>query len=328
MKRQTYRNQSRGGSGGPINFTPEAERRGIQRAAIELALNLLATNQEQNRPQDRFRMVDLPRKVPVSRTEVPLCMSLKPEDRPLEQGPLDYTRKMLAFRRWKDYDYDVSRTRSNISQNVSLLAPDNFNGPASVATVDDLYNVARKQLNELASVQKGLIDAEKTAPRPLIEYLLLLVDAGLNDDDHIHELYDDEKLTTEGVNLLGEIAGESWDELRDEYGDDIQGVQNTINDRARLEEFEQDIAELAEIPLWEPGYNPDYMDNNSWEQFTQIEHHPAIPSTQGMTGDEVRQITGNRRMANAESGTEAPHLWDLRTVTRYLRAMASVSRIQ
>jgi hypothetical protein len=171
-------------------------------------------------------------------------------------------------------------------------------------------------------------DAEKAAPRPLLEELLLFVDAGLNHDTHPHELKDDERLTTDGLDLLDEIAGESWDEGRLGDGEDIPWIQNTSDERGRLEEFEKDIEEIAELPLWEPLPDPDPMEEDSFEIFTQIPYGPTIPSTKGMTGDEVRQATGNRRMAKTDGSAGTPHLWDLRSVTRYLRAMESVGRIQ
>jgi hypothetical protein len=327
MQRQRLWTQAKGAYDGEVDFAPKAERRGIQRAAIELALNLLATNQEQHRPKDRFRMVDLPSTIKIFEKEVPLCMPLRPDERPLEQDPLEYTRKMLAFRRWKDYDYGLARLR--IDRSGSLPAPDNFLGPASIATVDDIHTAARTQLNNLASIQKGLIEAVKAAPRPLLEQLLLLVDAGVNQLKlGTHPLDDEEELTTDGVDLLEEIAGESWDEARLEYGDMIPGVQNTPEDRGRLEEFEIDIAEIADLPLWEPSPQSDPMDEDSFEHFTQTEYDPTMPSTSGMAGDEVRQAIGNRRMAKTGGTAGTPHLWDLKAVTRYLKAMESVRRIQ
>ena len=273
-------------------------------------------------------MVDLPPKMQQPEKEVSLCLPLKPEDRPLEQDPFEYTRKMLAFRRWKDYDYSISRIRTSVNRNGSLHAPENFKGPASIAKIDDVHAAARTQLAVLASIQKGLIEAEKAAPRPLLEQLLLFVDAGLNHDTRPHELMDDEKLTTDGLDLLEEIAGESWDEERLEDDDDIPWIQNTPDERGRLEEFEKDMEETTGLPLWEPAPDPDPMEEDSFEIFTQIPHDPTIPSTKGMTGDEVRQATGNRRMAKTDGSAGTPHLWDLRSVTRYLRAMKSAGRIQ
>lgn len=309
-----------------IDFTPKAERRGVQRAAIELALNLLATNQEQHRPRDRFRMVALPSNIKSPEKEVPLCLPLKPDERPLEQDPLEYTKKMLAFRRWKDYDYGIARLR--LDQSGSLPASENFKGPSSVATVEDVLAAARIRLKELASVQKGLIEAVKTAPRPLLQQLLLLVDTGLNYDKEVHALLDGVRLTADAIELLEELAEQSWDDERQEYEDLIPGIDNTPDDRSRLEEFELDMAEMTEIPPWEPAPYPDAMDEDSFEHFAQVEYDPTIPSTRGITGEELRQAIGDRRLAKFDGKAGTPHLWDLRAVLKYLRAMESARRIQ
>jgi hypothetical protein len=314
------------GSQDKIDFAPKAERRGVQRAAIELALNLLATNQEQHRTKDRFRMVTLPSKIKSPEQEVPLCLPLKSHERPLEQDPLEYTKKMLAFRRWKDYDYGIARLR--LDQSGSLPAPENFKGPSSIATVEDVQAAARIRLKELASVQKGLIEAVKTAPRPLLQQLLLLVDTGLNYDKEPHALLDGEKLTADAIDLLEELAGQSWDEERQEYGNLILGIDSTPDDRGRLEEFELDMAEMTEIPPWEPAPYPDAMDEDSFEHFAQAEYDPTIRSTRGMTGEELRQAIGDRRLAKSDGKSGTLHLWDLRAVLKYLRAMESARRIQ
>jgi hypothetical protein len=272
-------------------------------------------------------MVDLPSTIKGQEKQVPLCVPLRPDERPLEQDPLEYMRKMLAFRRWKDYDYGLARLR--IDQSGSLPAPDNFLGPASIATVDDIHAAARTQLKNLALIQKGLIEAVKAAPRPLLEQLLLLVDAALNRlKPGTHHLDDEEGLATDGIDLLEEIAGESWDEERLEYGDMIPGIQNTLEDRGRLQEFEKDIGEIAELPLWEPSSQSELMDEDSFKHFAQVDYDPTLPSTKGMTVDEVRQLTGNRRMTKTDGTAGTPHLWDLKTVMRYLKAMESAHRIQ
>jgi len=328
MQRQGLR--ARGKSDNSTNFAPKAERRGIQRAAVELALNLLATNQEQHRPKDRFRMVDLPLPIQLPGREVPLCLPLKPEDRPFEQDPLEYTKKMLAFRRWKDYDYDIARVRSSVDRNGEVPSPENFNGPTSIASVDDVHAAARTQVTNLVAIQKALIEAQTTAPRPLLQELLLLIDAGMNyNGQQNHELYDDELLTTDGIDLLEEIAGVSWDEEIEDYGKDILEVENTRDDRGRLQEFQQDVAEMAEqIPLWAPGPDVEAMDEDGFELFQQPRYDPAIASEQYMSIQQVRQIIGNDRLAKSNStvGTSPP--WNSSDTARYIRAMASARRIQ
>ena len=276
-------------------------------------------------------MVDLPLPIQLPEREVPLCLPLKPEDRPLEQDPLDYTKKMLAFRRWKDYDYDIARVRSSVNRNGEVPPPENFHGPTSIASVDDVHAAAREKIAELASIQEALIEAQNTAPRPLVQQLLLLVDEGMNHDgQQAHELYDaDELLTSEGIDLLEEIAGESWDEEREEYGETVIGVENTPEARGLLQEFEQDLAEMADrIPLWSPTPDPDAMDEDGFELFQQTPYDSEIASEQYMPIQQVRQLIGDNRLAKSSSTVGISSPWSLENTTKYLRAMASARRIQ
>ena len=95
-----------------------------------------------------------------------------------------------------------------------------------------------------------MIEAERTAPRPLLERLLLLVSAGLEEHVANHPLYDDEKLIERDLNLLEHMSGESWDDERREYGEVIPGLLQMADERGRLNEFEMDVADTTEIPLW------------------------------------------------------------------------------
>jgi len=334
MQFQRFQDRAKVNYSGEINFTPKAERRGIQRAAIELALNLLGTNQEQHRPDDRFRIVDLPLSIQRPEKEVPLCLPLLPEDRPLEMDPFEYTRKMFAFRQCKEFDYGLARASTNSGQGGFLPAPDNYKGPISIASVNEFHQARRNQLKNLAATNEMMIAAVDSAPRPLLQQLLLLVDAGLHHQLHSniqpHPLYDDQMLTQKDLELLEQISGDSWDEEACEYGAEIPGLLNTPEELGRLEEFEIDIAELSEIPLWlpapesqRPGTNPGHH-----ELFTQIQHDSTVQSTRWMTADEVRQATGNKRMTKTSGSAGTPHLWDLNSVTKYLKAMASAGKIQ
>ncbi len=188
----------------------------------------------------------------------------------------------------------------------------------------------RTQVTALASIQKGLIQAQNMAPRPLLQQLLLLTDAGLNyTKQRGHDLYDDELLTSDGVDLLNEIAGLSWDEEREEYGEALSEVDNTHDDRGRLQEFELDVAEIAgQLPLWTPVLDPDAMDEDGFGLFQQPPYDDQIPSEQYMDITKVRQIIGDNRLAksNSTAGTSPP--WNSVDVERYLGAMASAHRIQ
>jgi hypothetical protein len=295
-------------------------------------LNLLGTNQEQHRPNDRFRIVDLPLPIQRPQKEVPLCLALRPEDRPLELDPFEYTRKMFSFHQWKDFDYGLARDRTDRAGLIPV--PDNYKGPVSIASVNESHQATRDELTKLGAIYKMMLAAVKSAPRPLLEQLLLLVDAGLHSDtrphDDPHPLYDDQKLTEDDAILLQTISGDSWDAEACEYGDEIPGLLNTPEELGRLVEFETDIAELSELPLWLPAPEAEMLrtDPGPNELFTQIQHDSTVPSTRYMTADEVRQVTGNKRMAKTDGRAGTPHLWDLNSVTKYLKAMGSAGRIQ
>src|ERR1700710_1891726 len=141
------------------DFTGKAERRGVQRAAIELALNLLATNQEQHRPHDRFRVVKLPPKYKPPQEEVPLWLPLEPWKRPVELDTFKYTKVMRKYREWKDEDYQLACTRA-VNEHLGYLpAPENFAGPYTMGSDKELAEIFKKRQNELVNIQSELFAA-------------------------------------------------------------------------------------------------------------------------------------------------------------------------
>ena len=142
---QQLRNDASAQVAGTIEFTGKAERRGVQRAAIEIALNLLATNQEQHRPDDRFRIVEIPPPYQPQQSTTALSLPLEPWNRPIEQDPFKYSRRLTEYRQWKDSDYNLGRSQV-INQNPVRLAPPlNYNGPFVAATGDDITEAVRRR---------------------------------------------------------------------------------------------------------------------------------------------------------------------------------------
>ncbi|KAH7379870.1 hypothetical protein BKA64DRAFT_765442 [Cadophora sp. MPI-SDFR-AT-0126] len=337
----------------PVDFTGKAERRGVQRAAIEIGLNLLASNQEQHRPADRFRVLDQSRAPVPLEKEIPISLPLEPSRRQEERYEFEFTKKMLAYKEWKDFDYEVSREK--LIQDPSLIThpedeglrtsygeklyledphdesrswiildpPVNYTGPFAIADASDAMEIASRRQAELSRIALQLQNAYIKYPRPLLESLLSHMAQGLKPTRSIrHRLYDDAPLTKGDLDLLKEISGESWDEISRPYPDphllkkDFPGI-----DLTRMKEFEADLHKLDGIPLWKqvrgemtpPSHEDEIVDLN------QIKYAPHISSQVGTSLDQLslafRGLRGNLPYIHQE-------------IRQFLSAMAKHGRIQ
>lgn len=330
-----------------MDFTPKAERRGIQRAAIELGLNLLATNQEQHRPDDRFRIVDLPEPISFPQKEVPLCLPLAPEDRPLEQDPFEYTKKVEALRAEKDADYQVARDEYGALNPPRYPAPQNRKGPFAIPTLEEIKQDARDKLTELLVVYMGMANALRRAPRPLLEQLAMIVDQAIQDTGDNHRLYDTEGLTQDGLDCLEELLGESWNEHerdyeQDDFEDQGFGSCNSPEQRANLTEFEERIEQFMReddeagegvqrrIPFWARDVVPNMpADPDAVERFTQTPYDTNLQSKveSSIQVDALRQLLATDRLREA-GNVGTPAVWRRQHVQIYLAVMARAGRIQ
>lgn len=332
---QTLRKKYAGKERESVDFSGKAERRGIQRAAIEIALNLLASNQEQHRPADRFRVLDLSRQhVPLEK-EIPISLPLEPARRQTEQDGFEFTKKMLAYKEWKEFDYEVSREKILedpsivLQQDPEILhdAPKayivldpliNYQGPFTLVDIAEAMATAGRRQAELSRVGLRLQSAYTEYPRPLLERLLSLVSQGMNAAELTnHLLYDELPLTKQDLDLLEEISGDSWDEIAEAYSD-LSHVSARFPDAdlSRLEQFEADLQNIVGIPLWTPQSDPNaqLVDN-----YTQRTYSADVPSQHGATLDRLsldfQQLKGD---------TPYTH-HDMR---QFLVAMQSARRIQ
>ncbi len=252
-----------------VDFTPMVERRGIQRAAIELALNYFATNQEQHRPEDRFRVLDVAGQQYVPRQkELPICLPIESWKRPLEADTFDTTKKMLVYRQWKDFDYSLGRQRAIANTSLLLKPPKNFLGPLALADGDTYKEAAREKQVKLAEVAALMQEAQLNAPRPLMANLLQFFAEGLtrngrtfpgpNVDTEVNNaFYDEVALTKPGIDLLVELSQPSWDETAKPYDFlRVHGPPFTVtvphDMEESLKEFSRDL-ESQTIPLWPSG---------------------------------------------------------------------------
>ncbi|KAH7327059.1 hypothetical protein BKA65DRAFT_480780 [Rhexocercosporidium sp. MPI-PUGE-AT-0058] len=315
---QALRKQYAGIESSTVDFSGKAERRGIQRAAIQIGLNLLASNQEQHRPADRFRVMDLSRNhVPLEK-EIPISLPLEPSRRQSEQDAFEFTKKMLAYKDWKDFDYEVSREklledpsvviqpkeerfkafygevvnrdlRNPITSYVVLDAPINYNGPFVVAGAADMMETASRRQAELSRIALKLQNAYTEHPRPLLERLLSLVSQGMDAAQLTnHRLYDEVPLTKPELDLLEEISGDSWDEISEDYPESSGALNGFLDANIPLLlAFEADLQKIEGIPLWAPQPGDDVQPTGEFSHPVQIRYSPDIPSKQGVTLDRL-----------------------------------------
>ncbi|CAG8979810.1 hypothetical protein HYALB_00011261 [Hymenoscyphus albidus] len=302
-----------------IDYTPQAERRGIQRAAIELGLNLLCTNEEQHRPDDKFRIVQLPPPhVDWSdRPEVPLTLPLDPTKRPVELEPFYFTKKVAAYRWEMEMKYHLGRTKA-IEQRRGLLDPPaNLSGPFSVASLEQYQEVTARAKNILTSVYSSMARANKISPRPLMAALIDRVDEGLRWRAGEPSIFYKEivtpngqrveqsiELTNPGIDLLNEIAGPSWDESQRPFEEVDVRVPDW--DMAKLTEFCNDIEDVREyIPLWE-AYKPPKQSREDTIRLVQQPHDPYVKGKTGISLKSLLQLMNSKRV---EAGGKNIHLW-------------------
>ncbi|KAH6720611.1 hypothetical protein BKA61DRAFT_237726 [Leptodontidium sp. MPI-SDFR-AT-0119] len=313
---QALRKQYAGIESSFKDFSGKAERRGIQRAAIEIGLNLLASNQEQHRPADRFRVLDLSRKHVAIEKEIPITLPLEPSRRQTEQDAFEFTKKMLAYRDWKEFDYEVSREKiledpsiviqpederfrtfygeivnqdpHNFAKSYVVLDPPiNYNGPFVTPDAANMMGTASRRQAELSRIALQLQSAYTEFPRPLLERLLSLVSQGMDAMQLInHRLYDEVPLTKPELNLLEEISGDSWDEISTDYPETSPELNGFLNvHMSLLHAFETDLQLIEGIPLWSP--KPDIRPTGEFSDLVQNRYSPDIPSQHGATLDHL-----------------------------------------
>lgn len=328
--------------GQALDFSAKAERRGVQRAAIELALNLFATNQEQHRPHDRFRRLSLPPKYQPPRDEVNLWKPLDPWERPVELDPFHYTRLMRKFRRWKDSDYTKARIRTIDEHPGQLQPPINYNGPFTLQSLRELREVARMRQDRLVQVSIALARTLQKSPRPLLERMCALINEAIKEDTgQPHLIQDNIPLTTSDLELFDELCEPSWSlEERQPYSHHPTGFppeEPTLTlEKAKMEEFERDVmaARKADndpqllVPFWDP-VSRHRADPSSDSYFTQA-YNPAIPSQKSIELEALLRRINDERRARASSinARHELHMWKVTEIQHFLCAMHNAGRIQ
>lgn len=321
-----------------VDFSGKAERRGVRRAAIELTLNLLATNEEQHRPLDRFRRVVLPHTYAQAPEEIRLCADLDPSKRPVEQHPFKITKIMLKYRKWKDYLQSMARMRAMEENPGKLDPPINYNGPYALASEYDILDSIKKRQQDLIRLQATLIHVGRVAPRPLIHRLTTIINdaialppnetrrpiSGMMDDDA--ELYD------EDLEQLRELCAPSWLEYSKPYPDTIIGLANGVDNlRAQLDEFDRDVnLSMNLIPLWEPKDPAPSVSKDPTEPafYTQPLYSSAVDSAAGWDLTSLLDDNINKGRQERSQNLHEVHLWSREEAMFYLSQMHNAGRIQ
>ncbi|RAL68312.1 hypothetical protein DID88_007042 [Monilinia fructigena] len=252
---------------GALNFQSMAERRGIQRAAIEIALNLLASNYEQRRPDDRFRRVVLPSPWQPPPPEVPISMELEPTKRPVELDTQYYMDLIYQYNRWKDDDWYDAREKIVTMFPGQVAPPANYNGPFTIPTMFEYQDVAAKYLGNLVPTWNSIVHTANIYPRPFLTAVLQRIQRGINfGPGSAPQIYDslyeeangmELKLLPQELAVLRELTEPSWNFHWLPY----PPVENRDEDvpRQLLDEFERDIEALPEAakpPYWSSGKPP------------------------------------------------------------------------
>ncbi|QSZ30852.1 hypothetical protein DSL72_000410 [Monilinia vaccinii-corymbosi] len=320
---------------GTLNFQSKAERRGIQRAAIEMALNLLASNCEQRRPDDRFRRVVIPSPWQPPPPEVPISMELEPTKRPVELDPKYYTKLIFQYNRWKDDDWYDARDKIIKRFPGQVAPPANFNGPFTIPTMFEYQDVAAKYLGNLIPTWNALLHTGNVYPRPFLTAVLSRIQRGIDYmPDRRHQpserIYEEAnstelKLSPQELAVLRELTEPSWNLHWRPY----PPVENADEDIPRqiLDEFERDIEELPEAdkpPYWSSGQPPDLPEGLQFDDDMTAaqrdlrlvtEYHPGTRSVTYKPLKNLLQTINDRRI---DQNLPA---WDLFTARKHLKTM-------
>jgi hypothetical protein len=297
-----------------------------------LALNIFATNQEQERPSDRFRIVRLPQPFRPPEVEVPLHQPLAPEERKVEVHPFDYTAKLVKFRDLRDLQYEkASLEFIDRFPRKALRPANNYLGPVVAADGADLKTATTARQAKLCQLFALLVEAERDAPRPFIQQLILIANWGMNSDSS-HQMYDLTELTQADLDLLLQLSEPSWSSPPRSYNQ--SEIANLFSDRimqGRLRDFERDLQKLDGIPYW----NPKAITTSSLKPydpllFAKVGHEPAerysneIPEESKIwTSDDIRQSISTMRTA-----ADKKYIPTMSHVTSYLKALQGVGSIQ
>lgn len=308
-----------------VDFAQKAERRGVTRAAIELAVRLLATNQEQHRTQDRFRIVKLPPAYKPPQREVPLSLPLEPWKRPKERDTFEYCKKVAAFHQAQDLAYQGSRQQMEASRPGELPIPHNRNGPFAAAGGNTVREAAMKRFESLQRCFELLEAANTEAPRPLIHRILRHINHGLSTEPADKP----PRLSEADLKLLSEIGDRSWDDDAREYNY-VAMFRGDYGEQQRFQDFVAAVKEdeiWEQIPLWQPVVPPFDTTSADLATLCSQERHDSRPSLESMPFKTLVQLVRDGRLRKYGL-LENVHMWTDAEALRYIQLMAEYYHLQ
>lgn len=292
-----------------------------------MALNLLATNQEQHRPDDRFRILKLPPVYHPPKREVPSSLPLESWKRPVERDTFEFTNKIAAYQRQKKFDYFLGCERLAKSLPGQLEAPINFNGPCIALDGNNKHKAAKGRLETLTDLKSRLAEAQKDSPRPLLQQMLWRVGWYSNPRSKEEEnLQGFSPLDAENLKLFKELARESWDEEAEPYNWSI--FDGDEHKKSMFLEFEKDIFSeeiMPLIPLWQAPIEHDIPTEDEIALCAPVPYSPRTPSITGISLTHLKQRINDLRLG---FGAAKIHMWTSQEVFDFLKFMSSHSRIQ
>jgi hypothetical protein len=315
-------------------------------------LNLLATNQEQHRPNDRFRKVRLPPKYQPPRKEVALALPLNPWQRPIELDPFKYTKIMRKYRALKDLNYAGARSQAADENPGYLEAPLNFVGPYTFGSDTELVDIITEQQNHLVYIHKELVDAAALAPRPLIHKIIHLIDKVCREtvqrggkqkpQEEDNTVVDNLPLESKHLQILRELSRQSWYDGVISYPNMITGIPsaNPVTSKQRLMQFEKDVMSvIKEIPFWSPPLNQPLdhpFDQHAYDPLIQsmgdgspagwfIEPDPAVGAMADNQPTLLQYI--NTKRSQDPRAPAMLSMWSVAEATVYLNAMSVAHKI-
>ncbi|KAG9234659.1 hypothetical protein BJ875DRAFT_423567, partial [Amylocarpus encephaloides] len=312
-----------------VDWRPRAERRGIKRAAIELGLNLLCPNHEQHRPEERFRIVDLPGPYHSAEfPDIPISLPLEGHERPLEIDPFEFTKRLSQWRQQNEKEYALTRKLVAEKDREALEPPANWRGPFTVASSENAIDVLGKRHAELANIYRQLIVVSVKASRPIIGAMIKRVEEGMHHEEGYKNEWADEEhidLQQNDLTLLREITSDSWREPPQEDDGEIEMLFN--EELKTMQEFEDDLEEVLDmLPLYEPEELPRRDPDDPDAEFRQPKHDPSVRGKNGMGFIEFQQLINNKRI---ERGGNL-HLWteiDIRGFLHHLKNIIHFDQI-
>lgn len=303
--------------------------RSVQIAPVQMALNVVATNQKQHQVNERSRIPRL-NPTPQSRVqEIQLSLPVKARKCSKERDPFEYTKKVAAYQKALDVVYQLKLESIAKTYPGIPSAPLNYNGPFIIVDGAKKKDIARSRLQLLISYYNLLGEAQKRSPRPLLHQMLCQISKILAPDKpSTHEMMN-VRLSQQDLDLLKDIGGDPWQEMSRDYNDEFTESQKKDSPPlSKLKEIITCKEIYDQIPLWMPKSATSRTRSTSIQEIcAPIPYDPQKRSESALSLDVLLKNINERQIPNLESG-QFMQSWTEAEVRRDLEAMATKYCIQ